>query len=929
MPVKMILRVVLVSGVCAMALTGCDWFVSTEDRIARAEKYFAGGEERAAAIELQNVLGSKPDHVQARLLLARVSLRQGDAHGAEQELRRAIEHHAPAAEVAVIGAEIQLAKGEYAALLAELNSGESGLDAGQTAIYRGIALLAMRNREEAITAFSAALAANPGSARARLGLAEAMAQGGDFDGALVEIDKVLATTPTDAHASSLKGRLLGQRGEYQAAAAALAEARKNAAGQLSVHEFNTLMSVLVEARLASGDVAASRSTLEALNQRAPGAPVVHLLAARIAMAEQNYPLAVTEAQKVIAAAPKHPMAKLVLGAALLANGNYHQAEAQLAELVQQSPENLEARKLLADTNLRLQRPDVAMEVLMPAQQSSSTDPQVEALLAWANLQRGNEGAAIELLKRSVASQPDNEGLKLDLALAYVTAGRSQEAITLLESLPVRPGSARRERLLIAAIAAGKNPQAAQVEVEKIVEAHAKDVQVLNVAASFHAQNRNFARARELLRAAIALEPKNTGSLSSLARLEVIAGDDAAARGALQALLAVEPTNQNALISLAQVASRNNDPKGAITHLEAARLADANAVEPRLLLATQYLRDRKTAQADGILRELATLSEANPAIAVVTGRLYTEAGRYDEALNQFRAAVRREPRNPAWLLEVARVLVARGDEAGGRDSLLKAIALDPQSIAANSLMIGLDLKDGRKQQALERAALVRKAHPDDAAAVMLEGDVHLALRDAPAAAKAFADSYRRTPSSAAAIRAYRARSIARLPASTALLTDWLQSHPQDVGARLIFAQALLEQRRHTEAIVEYERVASMGRPGAMALNNLAWLYQQALDPRAEATAKRAYELAPEVAAIADTYGWILVEAGKVPDALPLLEKAAAARGASAEVRYHHAVALARSDRKDEARPLLRALLGVPGFAYVAETRALLQQLGDAP
>lgn len=925
----MILRAVLVSGVCALALPGCDWFVSAEDRIARAEKFFAGGEERAAAIELQNVLRSKPDDVRARLLLARVSLRQGDANGAEEELRRAIENHAPAAEVAVIGAEIQLAKGEYATLLAELNSGESGLDALQTAIYRGSALLATRNRDEAIAAFTAALAASPGSARARLGLAEAMAQGGDFDGALAQVDQVLATTANDAHAWSLKGRLLGQRGEYKAAAAALAEARKNAAGQLSVLEYNTLLSVLVEASLASGDLTASRSTLDSLSQRAPGAPLVHLLAARIAMAEQNYPLAVTEAQKVIAAAPKHPMAKLVLGAALLANGNLHQAEAQLAELVQQSPENLEARKLLADTNLRLQRPDVAMEVLMPAQQSSSTDPQVEALLAWANLQRGNEGVAIDLLKRSVASQPANEALKLDLALAYVTAGRSEEAIALLDSLPTRPGSARRERLLIAAIAAGKSPQAAQVEVEKIVAANAKDVQVLNVAASFHAQNRNFARARELLRTAIALEPKNTSSLSSLSRLEVIAGDDAAARNALQALLAIEPTNQNALISLAQVALRNNDAQTASTHLEAARRADEKAVEPRLLLATQYLRDRKTSQADEILRELATLSETNPAIAVVTGRLYTEAGRYDEALNQFRAAVRREPRNPAWLLEVARVLVARGDQAGGRDSLQKAIDLDPNSIAANSLMIGLDLKDGRKQQALARATQVRKAHPDDAAAAMLEGDVQMALRDAPAAAKAFADAYRRSPSSAAAIRAYRARSLARLPASTTFLTDWLQSHPDDLGARMIFAQALLEQGQTTAAIVEYERVVAGGKPGAMALNNLAWLYQQAGDPRAEATAKRAFDLAPEVAAVADTYGWILVEADKVPAALPLLEKAAAARGASADVRYHYAVALARSGRKDQARALLRQLVSTPEFTYAGETRALLKQLEEAP
>jgi Tfp pilus assembly protein PilF len=213
--------------------------------------------------------------------------------------------------------------------------------------------------------------------------------------------------------------------------------------------------------------------------------------------------------------------------------------------------------------------------------------------------------------------------------------------------------------------------------------------------------------------------------------------------------------------------------------------------------------------------------------------------------------------------------------------------------------------------------------------LLEGDVQLALRDAASASRSFADAYRLSPSSAAAIRVYRARSLARLPAPAATLAQWLQRRPQDLGARMIFAQSLLEQGQTADAIVHYERVVAGGRAGAMALNNLAWLYQQVHDPRAEATAKRAYELAPDVPAVADTYGWILVEAGNVAAALPILERAVAARGALPEMRYHHAVALARGGRRDEARASLRQLLAVPGFTQAAQARELLKELGDAP
>lgn len=923
------LRVVLLSCVFATALSGCDWFVSAEQRVQRAEKSFAVGEDRVAAIDLQKALGTAPDNVRARMLLARISLRQGDTQGAENELKRAIENHAPARDVAVLAADLKLAKGEYATLLSTLDGGKSGLDATSAAIYRGRAELGTGNLAAAIASFNAALAVAPDSTDARLGLAEAVAESGNFDSALAEIEKVLAIIPGEAHAWSLKGRILGRRGEFKAASEALANARRNAGGQLTALELHALLSSLVEANIAAGNIPAARRTLDDLSKRAPDAPLVHLLTARIAMAEQNYALAVTEAQTVVAAAPNHPMAKLVLGAALLANGNINQAEVALSELVQLAPENLEARKLLANANLRLHRPEVAMQVLTPAPQSGSADPQVDALLAWANLQRGDDAVAVELLQRSVAAQPANESLKLDLAMAYVTAGRHQEAIDLLDTLPARPGSARREQLLIAAIAKVRSPADAQAEVEKIVKANPKDTAVLGVAASFYAQNRNFARARELLRDAVAIDPKDQGSLSSLARLEMEAGDDPAARSALQSLLALDPASQTARLSLALIDLRNQDTKSASQHLEAARSADDQAVEPRLLLAAQYLRERKTKEADAILRELATLAEKNPAIAVVVGRLYTQAGRYDEALSQFRAAVRRDPRNPSWLLEVARVQIARGDASGARDSLQKALELDPLAVTANGLMVSLELKEGHKEQALARALRVRTAHPEDASAAMLEGDVRLALRDAAFAAKAFADSYRLAPSGSAAVRTYQSRLAARLPASTALLVDWLQRQPQDLNARMVYAQALLEQRENAAAIAQYEQVVAGGKPGAMALNNLAWLYQQARDPRAEATAKRAYDLAPEVAAIADTYGWILVEAGKPSDALPILARAASATGATPEVRYHHAVALAKAGQADEARGSLRVLVAGPAFPEAGEARALLKQLGDGP
>ena len=71
----------------------------------------------------------------------------------------------------------------------------------------------------------------------------------------------------------------------------------------------------------------------------------------------------------------------------------------------------------------------------------------------------------------------------------------------------------------------------------------------------------------------------------------------------------------------------------------------------------------------------------------------------------------------------------------------------------------------------------------------------------------------------------------------------------------------------------------------ALNNLAWLYYERKDPRALEIAKKAYELAPNSAPIADTYGWILVEKGEIAKGIEILSKAVQLAPDNKEIADH--------------------------------------------
>jgi predicted Zn-dependent protease len=105
-----------------------------------------------------------------------------------------------------------------------------------------------------------------------------------------------------------------------------------------------------------------------------------------------------------------------------------------------------------------------------------------------------------------------------------------------------------------------------------------------------------------------------------------------------------------------------------------------------------------------------------------------------------------------------------------------------------------------------------------------------------------------------------------------------------------------------------------------------LYYQEKDPRALEVAEQVYKQQPNAAAIADTFGWILLEQGKTARGVEILQKAAELAPENPEISYHYAVALAKSGDKQKARQRLEALLAAgKNFPQQDQAKALLNQL----
>lgn len=911
-------------AVGVMLLAGCDLLVNADTRVERAEALIAKRDYRAAMIELKTALQSQSDHVQARLLLADVSLRMGDAVAAEKELRYASDAGAPPERTAPLAAEVRLALGRAGELLTMLDSGELSLPEPQQSTFRGRALLESGRREEALAAFKTALAADAGYRPARLGLADSHAALGQLEASLHMLDSILRSEPEAADVLLARGTLFARRGQFAEAEQSLQAARLHSDG-LRDRQAATMFAVLTEVRLARGDTKAAHETQSELAALAPEAPLTRVLSARVAMADQDYAKAAADLQRVVTAAPDFVPARFLLGAALLAQGNLHQAELHLTQTVQRAPANLEARKLLAQVQLRLERPDAAMQALLPAVQSAAADGQVDTLFGLAHLQLGDQTKGLELLERSIADNPDNRALKLELATAHLRSGAAEKALALLRDLEHIAGDTRRERLLIAA-AATQGVPAARTEAEKLVAQFPEQVDVLSLAAMFFASNGEAERARALLGRAAELEPQNVTTLINRARVEASVGNPAAGSGWLEQALKVDPKNIPARMLLADLALRRGDSQAATRTLEDARSQDANAIEPRLQLARLHFRERRGKQADAVLQEVLARGQTRADIVNSVGLVELEAGRYDEALARFRSATDMAPDDAAYWLNVAQAQLALSHSAAAREALQKSIVLRPNWVPAVSTLAMLDLSEGQSAAALSRAAELRRALPRDPAVLILQGDLHLVLKQYAEAAKAFDGAAGLQPSAAAALKAYKARQVGRIGDAAQPLESWLKRQPDDFAVRTVLAETYRVTGQRSRAVEQYELVVRNGPLNVSALNNLAWLYQEQEDPRAEETAKRAYAAAPQAPAVADTYGWILVRNGKAAEGLPILKEAVSSARGQPDIEYHYAEALAATGARSEARKLIDAVLSRPEpFASRADAERLRERL----
>jgi predicted Zn-dependent protease len=216
--------------------------------------------------------------------------------------------------------------------------------------------------------------------------------------------------------------------------------------------------------------------------------------------------------------------------------------------------------------------------------------------------------------------------------------------------------------------------------------------------------------------------------------------------------------------------------------------------------------------------------------------------------------------------------------------------------------------------------------DPSIVTMLEGDIGVATGDLDGAAQHYRGLAKQGNREAALKLADVLSRAGNDVEAKRVLQDHLSAHPNDFGAELAMAGLVLKAGNTEASIARYSALNAKHADSPVVLNNLAWLFYEAKDPRATEMARRAFELAPQNPQVADTLGWILLQQDSgATEAVKLLESAAGAKPGDATIHYHLAVAYEKLNRRTEARRAVDRSLELGEFPELTDAKSLKARL----
>ena len=917
-------KALLTALVISIGLTACSG-QSPEQQLQSAKEYLQKSDSKSALIQLKSALQQNPDLGEARFLLGKLLLEEGDVTGAEIEFRKALA--AKHAEDIVVPelARAMLLLGQTKKVVEQFGSTRLDQPAAEASLQTTLAAAhaSLGKPEPSGTALNAALAADPNYVPALMLRARQKAATRDFDGALAMTDDILTKAPTNAEAWKLKGDLL-QYSKGQPDDALVAYRKSIEVSPKFVSSHLAVLAVLMQQNKLDE---ASKQMLE-LKKLAAKNPEVKYAEAQLAYQRKDYRLAKEITQDLLRLASKNPRILQLAGAIDIQTNDLAQAEIYLTSATQTEPKNLLSQRLLISVFLKSGQTSKALAALNAITGSQGLDPRFYALAGQVHLQNGDAKTAENFFTKALKSDPGNVGTRTALAVTHLATGQSESGFNELEDIAESTAGIDADMALISAHLARRDFGEALAAVGKLESKQPDKPVAAHLRGRIQLAQKDTSAARKHFERALEIDPTYFAAAASLAALDMVDKKPDDAKKRFESVLAKNPKSGPSLLALAELAALQGAAKEEVVGL-LSKAVETNPTDmaPRLLLIELHLRTNEPKQAVAAAQSGVSALPNSMELLDALGRAQQASGDLKQASATFIKLVNEQPLAPQPHLRMAAVHYADKNTRAAEQSLRKALEIKPDFLEAQRSLILLNLEAKKYKEALVIAETVQSQRPKESVGFAFEGDIRAAQKDWDSAITAYRTGLKIAQSSELAVKLHAITTQSgKAEEADLFAAGWVKSHPKDIRFRSYLGAAAMERKDYSAAEAQYRAVVESAPDNAIALNNLAWVSQQLKRNNAIAYAEKANQLIPNQPAFMDTWALLLSDKGLHAKAIELQTKALNAQPTNAAFRLNLAKIYLAAGEKAQAKDQLDVLakLGDKAPSH-AEVMALLKTL----
>ncbi|APW39455.1 hypothetical protein RD110_21395 [Rhodoferax koreense] len=893
--------------------------------MSSAKEYLAKNDNKAAAIQIKNLLLKKPDSAEARFLLGTALINSGEAAAAEIEFAKARDLKYPDDQVVPPLAKALAAQGKFRKITDDLGKVQLTAPAAKAdfLIVLSNAYAAQGMTEQSRAALDSALAAEPSNVNAMIAQARSQVEIKDFAGASTLIDNLTAKAPQNPDVWKLKGDFL-------------VFAKSDLDGALAAYrktfeikpDYLTGRAGVLNILLQQNKLEDAKKELEALKKVAPAHPQTKYFEAQYAYQNKEFPAARELVLQLLKIAPENVKTMQLAGAIEFQLNSFLQAEVYLSKVVQANPESLSARRLLTMTYLRTGQPDKALATLTPVMPKIDTDPSLLSLAGEVYLQNGDVKKAEDAFAKATKLNPKDVRNRTSLALTHLIGGDANAAFVELENIASSDAGVTADLALISANLRRKDYDKALKAIAGLEKKQPASPLAANLRGRTQLAMKDTAAARNSFEAALKISPTYFPAVASLAALDMADKKPDQAKARFENVLAKEPKNGQALLALAELRARAGGTKdevaGLITNAVNANPSD---VQPRLLLIDYLLRNRDSKQAVSAAQSALSVIPDKPELLDALGRAQLASGEVNQAITTFTKTAALQPQAPQVQMRLAEAYMADKNKESARQSLNKALSLKPDYLDAQRALVMMDAGANNYQAAVTTARTIQRQRPKESIGYLLEGDSYAFAKKWDEAIAAYQTGLKQTGAVEPALKLHATMVAAgRTADAEKFSANWIKEHPKDVAFLFYQGDTALSKKDYATAEKLYSAVVQIQPDNAAAFNNLAWVSGQLKKDKAVSYAEKANALMPNQPAFIDTLAMLLLDQNEPAKALDWQKKAVDLQPQNPIFKLNLAKIYLKSGDKGQAKPLLTELAKLGDkFPAQAEVGEMLKSL----